>query len=277
MEPVFRSSRDASGAELFAPTDAAVGPWNPEHLHGGPTCGLIARAAERLVADAAMHPARLTVDLFRAVPRKPLHARAVFAREGKRIKSVQVSLLDGETEVARGSALFMRRQEMPEVPPFPGPLPSPPPGPEGIETTTLWRGEVSSDPAPGYHMRVQTRWASEPDVPQAIWFRQPMSLVDDEPLTPFQRVAALGDFANAVASFSIRRADGSRAAAFMNTDSTLYMARLPQGEWIGMAADHSLARDGVDVAEVVHYDADGRYGRSVQARMLMARGPGARR
>jgi hypothetical protein len=274
IEPVFRSSRGEDGAEALTPTDSAIGPWNPEHLHGGPTCGLIARASERLVDDDAMHPVRLTVDLFRPVPRRPLTARTQFMREGKRIRAVQVSVLDREVEVARGSVLYLMRQPMPAPPPWPGET-RPMQGPDGLEVSGIWPGSTPGD-APGYHRRIEVRWATEAGGPQAAWFRQPMALVDDEPMTPFQRVAALGDFANAVASMSLRASDRGRAQPFMNTDTTLYIARLPRGEWIGMQADHNAAVEGIAVAEVVHHDLDGRYGHSTQARMLMARSPGRR-
>jgi len=101
-----------------------------------------------------------------------------------------------------------------------------------------------------------------------------MALVEGEPTSALCRAAALGDFANAVASLSIRRLN---APAFINTDTTLYLWRPPEGEWIGMAADHAAAHEGVGVVEVVHYDHKGRYGRSVQARLMMNRAPGAAR
>jgi hypothetical protein len=273
LEPVFSSSRASDGTEILTPTDSAVGPWNPEHLHGGPTCGMIARAAERLVGELDMQPARLTVDLFRPVPRRPLVAQSSYAREGRRIRAVQVSVLDGDTEVARGSVLYLLRQPMPDVPEWPRALERMA-GPEGIETTGILRGRAPGA-EPGFHMRVQARWSTPPKGLQAAWFRMPMALVDDEPVTPFQRVAVLGDFANAVASLSTV-SEGRPRVAFMNTDTTLYIARLPRGEWIGMQADHSVAAEGVEVAEVVHHDAGGRYGRSTQARMMMSGPPGSR-
>lgn len=267
IPPVF--VRDG---ERFVPTRSAFGPWNPGHLHGGPTCGLLARALEEVAGDASLTPARLTVDLFRPVPMSPLTVRAERVRDGKRIRFAQASIFDGELEVARASGLFLQKTPMNELPPWPGPNM---PGPEGFPTTGLFRDRASGSKAAGFHSVIQTRWTSAPDdLAQQAWFRMPMPLVAGEDVSPLARAAAVGDFANAVASLSIRRFD---APAFINTDTTLYLWRQPEGEWIGMAADHAAAHEGVGVVEVVHFDHKGRYGRSVQARLRMTGPPGAAR
>ena len=148
------------------------------------------------------------------------------------------------------------------------------PGPDGIATTGLFRERPPATVANGFHTVIEARWATPAeDLAQAAWFRMPMQLVAGESISPLARAAAVGDFANAVASLSIRRLN---APAFINTDTTLYLWRQPEGEWIGMAADHAAANEGIGVVEVVHFDHKGRYGRSVQARLMMAQPPNAR-
>jgi acyl-CoA thioesterase len=267
IPPVF--SRDG---ERFVPSRSAPGPWSPNNLHGGPTCGLLARALEEVAGDPSLLPTRLTLDLFRPVPTSPLTVRAERVRDGKRIRLAQASIFDGETEVARATGLFLQRTPMAEVEPWPGPRM---PGPEGFETSGLFRDRRPGSAAAGFHTVIQARWTSGPsDLAQAAWFRMPMPLVAGETTSPLQRAAAVGDFANAVASLSIRR---SGAPAFINTDTTLYLWREPEGEWIGMMADHAAAHEGIGVVEVVHFDRKGRYGRSVQARLQMAAPPGGGR
>jgi hypothetical protein len=147
------------------------------------------------------------------------------------------------------------------------------PGPDGFTTSGLWRDRPPAKSANGFHTVIEARWVSTPEAQsQAAWFRMPMPLVDGEAVSPLCRAAAVGDFANAVASLSSRRQGGP---AFINTDTTLYLFREPEGEWIGMAADHAAAHQGVGVVEVVHFDHKGRYGRSMQARLMMDRPPGA--
>jgi acyl-CoA thioesterase len=267
IPPVFM--RDGA---RFVPTRSASGPWNPGHLHGGPTCGLLARALEEVAADATLLPARITIDLFRPVPMSPLSVRAERTRDGKRIRVAQASIYDGETEVARASGLFLQRSEMREVEPWPS---AALPGPDGIASTSLFRERAPGTIANGFHSVIEARWVTPAqELAQAAWFRMPMPLVDGESISPLARAAAIGDFANAVASLSIRRLN---APAFINTDTTLYLWRQPEGEWIGMAADHAAANEGIGVVEVVHFDCKGRYGRSVQARLMMAQPPGAAR
>ena len=267
IPPVF-----ARDGERFVPSRSAAGPWNPANLHGGPTCGLLARALEEVAADPALLPVRLTIDLFRPVPMSPLSVRAERVRDGKRIRLAQASIFDGELEVARATGLFLQRTPMAEVEPWPGPRM---PDPEGFPTSGLFRDRPPGTVAAGFHTVIQTRWTSAPsDLAQAAWFRMPMPLVAGEPTSALVRAAAVGDFANAVASLSVRRSGGP---PFINTDTTLYLWREPEGEWIGMAADHAAAHEGIGVVEVVHFDRKGRYGRSVQARLQMAAPPGGGR
>lgn len=256
--------------ERFVPTRSASGPWNPEHLHGGPTCGLLARALEQVAGDPSLTAARVTVDLFRPVPMRPLRVRAELVRAGRRIRTAQASIFDGELEVARASGLFLQHAPMREVERWPGPAMA---NADAFPITGLWRDRPPGTIANGFHSVIQTRWTTPPGaLAQAAWFRMPMALVQGETSSPLVRAAAVGDFANAVASLSIRH---RHAPAFINTDTTLYLWRAPEGEWIGMAADHAAAHDGIGVVEVVHYDHKGRYGRSVQARLAMPEPPRA--
>ncbi|MDH5671142.1 MAG: thioesterase family protein [Myxococcales bacterium] len=266
LPPVFR--RDG---EFFVPTDAAPGPWSPKALHGGPVCGLLCRCLEQAVDDSALLPARLTIDLFRAVPKAPLSVKTRVVRDGRRIKAVDASILHEDTEVARASGLFLLRTEHELNDPF---ALEPMPGPDGLETGSLMGGRRPPGAPRGFHTVIQARWATKGLGPQAAWFRLPTELVEGEATSPFARAAAVGDFANAVASRSMRREPGVRGPSFINTDTTLYFSRAPVGEWLGMAADYGVERDGIGLIEVALFDTEGRCGRSVQARLANRRNPG---
>ena len=67
------------------PSTLAASAWGPDVLHGGPVAVLVASAAEQALPDPALQPARLTVDLFRAVPRAPLTTHVELIRTGRRI------------------------------------------------------------------------------------------------------------------------------------------------------------------------------------------------
>ena len=264
-ESVFRRE----GAS-FVPTEAAGSPWSRETLHGGAACGLLARAIEGAAPDTSFSLVRLTVDLFRPIPRAPLRIEVSPARAGRRVHSVAAALYAGDVEITRASALLVRRDEAAE----PGAeLDPPPPGPEGIATTGLVPGGMQGFPS-GFHTTVECRWVSRgPSAPPCAWLRLPIPLVAGEPTTPLQHAAALSDFANALASFS-RRAQGL-GAGYINADVTLYLARTPAAGWIALQSEHRSERSGIGFVDVGLHDERGRLGRIVQACLLQARGIGA--
>lgn len=264
-ESVFR--RDG---EQFVPTEAAGSPWSRETLHGGAACGLLVRAIEAAAPDASLSLARLTVDLFRPIPRAPLRVEVAPSRVGRRVHSVAASLYAGGVEVTRASALLLRRNEAEASGADLGP---PPPGPEGIVTTGLVPERLAGFPT-GFHTTVECRWVSRGGGARpCVWMRLPIPLVDGEQTTPLQHAAALSDFANALASLARREA--GLAAGYINADITLYLARAPAAGWIALASEHQSERSGVGFVDVGLHDANGRLGRVVQACLLQARGIGA--
>src|SRR5436190_5218807 len=93
---------------LFIPSAAASGPWGADKLHGGPVFGLLTRALERAAGDPELVAARLTFDLYRAVPMVPLSVRAEVLRQGGRLRLLHASLRAGDEEYVRASALLLR-------------------------------------------------------------------------------------------------------------------------------------------------------------------------
>lgn len=78
--------------------------------------------------------------------------------------------------------------------------------------------------------------------------------------TPLQRVAVAADSGNGVSA----GLDWSRYV-FINPDLTLYVHRLPVGEWIGLDA-HTIARpNGIGIADDQLHDTEGPIGRATQS------------
>ena len=257
-EPVFRRDGDA-----FVPAAVAAYPWGQEVLHGGPPSGLLARAIERANIEAggeAMQVARYTVDLFRAVPMAPLHTTTRELRRGRRIAVIEATLHAGEVEVSRATGLLLlpsKSEPSVDEPPPPGP-----------DVSAAGPGFTAMSSTTGFHSGVEVAWSRAPDGSPASWFRMPMAFVEGEETTPFVRAAALADFGNALASPETPQ---DPTGGSVNTDISLHMHRPPRGEWICLRVDHLSQRDGIGIVEVVHYDEDGRYGRSVQARLANPR------
>jgi len=249
--------------ERFLPKDLARGPWSPEAQHGGAPAALLARAIERFDGGDTMHVARLTIELLRPVPIAPLTIRAGFARPGRKVQLVVAALFNGETEVARATGLRIRRAEiaLPELPQA-----GLPPGPDaGAHTAPPWSAIIDYR---AYHSHaVEHRFVAggfqEPG-PATDWIRLRVAVVAGEPVSPLCRVAAAADFGNGV-SWVLNRSDGY---SFINPDLTIYLQRLPVGEWVCLDATTAVQPSGVGLAESALFDERGLIGRALQSLLI---------
>ena len=249
--------------DTYVPTSNAIGPWSKESLHGGPPAALLARAVEREVGNSEMAVARLTVDLFRAVPKAPLTDTARTVRDGRRIKAVDASLFAGDVEVARASAVALLRTGDFESEAVPAPV-----GPDGLPPLRMSMGDGLFPKM--FLDCLDARSLGEATGLAGAWFRMPVELVEGEAVTPFQFAAAMSDFGNLLAGISGRREkDGDWS--FINTDITLNLAREPSGEWICVIAERPLASNGVGSVQVAQYDLRGQFGSSSHSRLANPR------
>ena len=248
--------------ERFLPTVLARGPWSPTALHGGPPSALLGRAVERHEDGERMFVARLSIDLLRPVPIAPLCVRARILRPGKKVQIVEASLCAGESEVARCTALRLRRAEVP----MPADLPAtpPPPGPER-GSLPPWGRAIDYE---GFHNHaVEHRFVAgsfEHAGPAIDWIRLRVPLVAGEETSPLCRVAAAADFGNGVSAI-LNRNDGY---IFINPDLTIYLHRYPEGEWVCLDAMTQAEAHGVGMAESRLFDQSGPIGRSVQSLLV---------
>jgi acyl-CoA thioesterase len=276
-EPVFRRE-----GESFIPTVNAGSPWGAALVHGGPPSGLLARAIEREAVDREMHVTRLTVDLFHPVPKQPLTVQARTIRQGKRIQVVEASLFAAGIEVSRATGLLLRQSEI-ELPDHHRPPALLHPSPEGIpsagtlsEMLAASRAEEATPPPtpspalmlPGFHSAVEARRVGGKfGSGHAIaWIRIPVPFIEGEETSALTRVAATADFGNALGH--IRPSDN---VGFINADITLYVHRLPAGEWICLEATSSAQPCGLGIVDSVVYDTEGTVGRVVQALIVNER------
>jgi hypothetical protein len=209
--------------------------------------GLMAHVIESNHGDVDLVPARFTVDMFRSPRFAPVKISTRVAREGKRVRVVDASLEAGDVEIARGSALMLRRTEDPDGTVW-GPDAWDVPAPADLEAHTGERAPVW-----------ETRWLSGDQGTadrRRAWMREVRELVAGQPLTPWVRSAMAGDFTNPLAN------SGDHGLEFVNADYTLYLHRLPVGEWIGVEATSHHSAEGVAVASCALYDEGGPIGRS---------------
>jgi acyl-coenzyme A thioesterase PaaI-like protein len=247
--------------DRFLPTELARGPWDRDAQHGGAPAALIARAFEHMRDDAGADPlavVRLSYEFLRPVPLTPLTLTTAVARPGRRVQLLEASLRAGELEVCRASALRIRRADV--AVPAPEPVPAPPRGPQESPAA---RTDVF-DVAPMFArdgMEVRLARGDFGTIGPAFgWFRLRVPLVAGEETSPLQRLAAAGDFGNGISI-----AVDWRTHLFINPDLTIYVERLPEGEWVGLDAVTRLGTDGTGISDSVLHDARGRVGRAQQA------------
>ena len=250
--------------ERFVPTELARGPWTPEAQHGGPPAALLARCLDRAEGGAGMMVARLTVELLRPVPVAPLDVTVSVARPGRKVQLLAGSLRAGGVEVARATALRIRRADLP-LPPSLRSAPGPRPSQAGADSASPWAGLIDY---PAFHSQgVEHRFVAgsfaEPG-PATDWIRLRVPLVAGEETAPLARVAAVADFGNGI-SWVLNRNDGWQ---FINPDLTMYLHRLPVGEWVCLDAVTMVEPHGVGMAESRLWDERGPLGRSLQTLLL---------
>jgi hypothetical protein len=91
-------------------------------------------------------------------------------------------------------------------------------------------------------------------------------LVDDEEMTPTQRVALVVDCANGVGA-----AIDPAAFVFMNTDTAMHIHRVPAGNDFALRARGSVGPDGIGVTTADIFDRQGFIGTCAQTLFVQRR------
>jgi len=101
MTAIFRPE-----GPLFRATEQAGGPWSPDMLQGSATTAPMTREVERLANASGFAVRRLTFDLWRPAGLRAFGVEAEMLRDGRKAKTMQVRLLDGDVEIGRSTALL---------------------------------------------------------------------------------------------------------------------------------------------------------------------------
>ena len=240
--------------DWYVPNRLAGGPWSPDSQHGGPPSALLAGVIER-VQPPDMFMARLTVELLRPVQMIPHRIETEILRPGKRVQLIGARLLSAEGEVARATALRIRRDpDITQDPLHVTPQPDPP-----------QRGETHQEFGGFRHFfadAIEVRYlsgAAEVPGPATAWIRLAVPLVAGEEPSQLQRVVVAADTGNGISAEL-----DFRGNVFINPDLTVYLHRLPVGEWICLESVTDLG-EGTGLAQSALYDQEGPIGRSLQA------------
>lgn len=253
---------------IFTPTQWAGSPWSEGLQHGGPVNALFALALEEAAAVADLRIVRLTVDLFRPVPRVPLELDWRFIRRGRRLANVEATLsLPGSSEpISRATGVLLKPSE--GVPTSWRNTPPPPPELERLETVEFMPKAYRRHVPEGFHWSFEVRMGSDEHGP-AAWITTPLDLLPGRRMSPIERSAAVADLTFGLSGRSLLRerivdVDAWRVP-MINTDTTIYWERPPVGEWFGFRNALLTDHEGIGLAEVDLSDSRGRLGRSLQA------------
>jgi hypothetical protein len=208
-----------------------------------------------------MQLVRLTVELLRPVPLRPLMVTTTVTRPGKKVQIVEAAVLVDQVEVARARALRIRVAPI-DVPTQPAQPPSPPlpAGQAGPASETLRTAFAAA-----FDLRfVKGEW--EQPGPATLWSRLLVPVVSGEEPSPMQRVAAAADFGNGVS-----RVLDFETHIFINADLTVALSRVPIGEWIGFDMASRLSGEGFGQAESLIFDGTGPAGRALQSLLIERR------
>ena len=257
----------AREGRTFVPTAHAVGPWDPDQLHGGAPAALVVRALQALAPE--MQLARCSLEFLGPVPRAPLEVTASLLKPGRRFQLAEAQLTAGGRPALLARGVLLRRGEpmaLPEGADWPDGLPC-----EGPAESVGGAAASGSDlTAQGFHltgMEIRygggTRFGGGRSL---AWFRLAGPLVAGEHTSPAGLAVAAADFGNGISHVL-----DFRTHLFVNTDLTVTLLRDPEGPWVLLDARTRLVPEGIGWARSILYDERGPIGFAQQTLFVQER------
>lgn len=251
----------------WMPTEASLGPWGADLLHGGAVSALAIMLMED-EADDDYEAVRYSADFVRALPLRKLDAGVRVVRKGNRLELLECEITSGDKLVARCSLVRVRPQpvDLPEGAPAPHDQP-PPDTPEEMFDAPRFDPNRTFFVGAGIEMRV-------PDPSQfgagVAWYRLMIPATPGREPSPTACAAAAADFGNGVSGF---RTNQFIPVSFPNADLVVHLSRQPRGKWVRLEAISEWRPDGIGLARGRLGDRDGVFGVSEQSLVLSAASP----
>jgi hypothetical protein len=243
--------------DLFRATEHAGGPWSPDMLQGSATTALMTRAVERTAVDTGFAVRRLTFDLWRPAGLSAFRLQAELLRDGRKAKTLQVRLKDGEIEIGRCTALLTAQSSDTPADPFTTPACSDA-APETGSPPPAFAQKWSR-----YFQNVSVRLiegALEKPGPAAAWMRLDVPLVEGEANTPLLQAVQAADFSSGVAQIV-----DMRQWTFINPEISLYFFRAPEDQWILIRSRTRVGANGAGLTTASLSDRRGPFAEVMQA------------
>jgi hypothetical protein len=249
--------------QFFGPTDYTRSNWGPELQHGSPPLALLTKLIEEHSASSGLRIGRLSLDILGAIPVAPLRARTWVERPGSRVCMIMAEMLAERAggpprAVARVTAWLQAVTDTADV--------------ASDRYPPLAEGPAEPLPAAfadagGYFDALNWRPQNTEGEPAAVsWFSPTAYIVDTDPTSALQRLAAVVDCANGVGAIL-----DPNQFVFMNTDTVVHLHRLPTGNDFALRARASVGPDGVGVTTAEVFDRAGFVGTSAQTLLIQRR------
>jgi hypothetical protein len=252
MTAIFIPEKD-----LFRATEHAGGPWSPDMLQGSATTALMTREVERLAVASGFAVRRLTFDLWRPAGLRAFALQTDLLRDGHKAKTLQVRLLDGDTEIGRCTALLTAQGTESPIDPF-SKAAADDAAPETGTPPPAFAQKWSR-----YFQNVSVRLiegALEKPGPAAAWMRLDVPLVQGEANTPLLQAVQAADFSSGVAQIV-----DMRQWTFINPEISLYFFRAPEDEWILIRSRTRVGANGAGLTMASLSDRRGPFAEVMQA------------
>jgi hypothetical protein len=262
--------------DSYVPARAAHGYWRPNTLSGSAAASLLGFVIERDFCSEGWVPVRLSVDMLRMPPAAPLHVATQVLHESARVRLVEALLLHEGHVQTRALCQIVRGGTQPANPVWQSPA-WPAPHPDSLPAQAHWRWDMRAIPpqhprfdrtSPGGGTGDSNPPVLGPLAPataRQAWLRVAMEIVAGHPLTRFGMLVTTADFASPLSHSSEFGID------FVNTDFTLHIHRLPQGDWLGYELTGHSSALGVAVGQAAVHDLAGPLGVVVVSAIANAR------
>jgi hypothetical protein len=241
---------------VWTPAPEARGPFAGQH--GGCVITAMVAPMETMAAESgAGQPLSLYASFLRPVPLAPVEVETSVVREGERVLVISAELFADGKLSAQARVIFSHALAIP-----------------GLEEPALEPAEPTVHPEVFFHpvngkgpwLGDATEFRKAPD--GTYWMRLTRPLVATE--APLAYAATLADY-----STGLSRPDGWEKpviGAFPNADISVHLARPPEladGGWVGLGSESHWSPRGLGFTETTLHDRRGRFGRCVQAVVLM--------
>lgn len=253
--PMSESFYDSQAPNVFQAQTATIGPWDAGLQHGGPPAALLGRALEAQSGLNGLRISRLAFDFFSPVPVSLVSIQTEVLRPGKKIQLAEATMRVAGRVTLRATAWYLLA-EAGRSPVVPMSFVVPPLPQQATEAR--FPGMARFPYGEALEWRFVDGGYGELG-PATVWTRCRIPLVRGDTLTGLQRVLIMVDAANGVSAV-LPFAEWT----FVPIDLIITVQRLPETEWVGMAAQTILGSDGIGMTESTLFDAQGAFGRALQ-------------